>query len=150
MFRPPPYKEPGTVGDKAGLVTSDGKACGITKGEINDGVRFDEGCVTGVDVSFITGPTGGPLTLKLFTLGVRFNRSDAHLFFTDGEILFPDRNTGDGYGISVPVTISRSNGSITVKVNRFDLAVEKSHQLRKRDLVGPIAIGEIVYTPIID
>jgi len=136
--------------DTAGLVTSDGKACGITKGEINDGVLFPDGCVTVKDVFFITGPTGGPLTLKLFTIGVKVNRSSAHLFFTDGPILFPLRNPGDGYGITVPVKIipDADGSSFTVEVNMDGLAVEKSHQPRKREFVGPIVIGEIVYTPI--
>ena len=49
----------------------------------------------------------------------------------------------------LPATINRSNdGSITVTVNESGRFVEKNHQPDKGDLVGPIAIGEIVYTPI--
>ncbi len=143
---------PGTLGATddepaaKGLVTSMG-ACGITKGELHNGVRFPDLCVT-VLANFKTDP-GAPLTLRAFTFGYRVNRLNARLFFTDAPIAYPDRNTGDGYGLNgVPVTISGSNGSITVTVNKSGLFVTKSHQPRKGDLVGPIAIGEIVYTPI--
>ena len=108
-----------------------------------------------VSANFKTEPIGAPVILRAFTFGVRFNRSEAKLFFTDGPILFPDRNPGDGYAVSgLPMTIipdgSSPSGStpFTVKVNLSDLFVIKSHQPRKGDLVGPIAIGEIVYTPI--
>ena len=135
----------GTVGGADGLVTSMG-ACGITEGELHNGVRFPEGCVT-VYANFKTDPIGSPLILRAFTFGYRVNRLNARLFFTDGPILFPDRNPGDGYGIGdLPVTIN-GHGSITVTVNLSGLYVIKSHQPRKGDLVGPIAIGEIVYTP---
>jgi len=140
--------DPDTGEPPEGLVTSNGVACGITKGELHNGVRFPEGCVT-VYANFKTEPIGTDLILRAFTFGYRVNRLNARLFFTDGPIVFPDRNTGDGYGLNgVPVTISGSNGSITVKVNLSGLYAIKSHQLRKGDLVGPIAIGEIVYTPI--
>ncbi len=142
---------PGTVGGADGLVTSNGVACGITEGEINGG-RFPDGCVT-VSANFITDP-GAPLILRAFTFGVRFNRSEAKLFFTDGPIAYPDRNPGDGYGLGgLPMTVipdgSSPSGStpFTVKVNMSGLFAIKSHQPRKGDLVGPIAIGEIVYTP---
>ncbi len=108
-----------------------------------------------VSANFITEPIGAPLILRAFTFGVRFNRSEAKLFFTDGPILFPDRNPGDGYGLGgLPMTVipdgSSPSGStpFTVKVNMSGLFAIKSHQPRKGDLVGPIAIGEIVYTPI--
>ena len=143
---------PGTVGDEAGLVTSNGVACGITEGEINGG-RFPDGCVT-VSANFITDP-GAPLILRAFTFGVRFNRSEAKLFFTDGPIVFPLRNLGDGYAVhGLPYTIDPDGSSpsgatpFRVKVTKSDLFAIKSHQPRKGDLVGPIAIGEIVYTPI--
>ncbi len=143
---------PGEVVGKPGLVTSNGVACGITEGEINGG-RFPDGCVT-VSANFITDP-GAPLILRAFTFGVRFNRSEAKLFFTDGPIAYPDRNPGDGYGLGgLPMTVipdgSSPSGStpFTVKVNMSGLFAIKSHQPRKGDLVGPIAIGEIVYTPM--
>ncbi len=146
----------GTLAENtAGLVTSNGVACGITEGEINGG-RFPDGCVT-VYANFITEPIGAPLILRAFTFGVRLNRSEAKLFFTDGPILFPNRNPGDGYAVSgLPYTIipdgSSPSGStpFTVKVNLSGLFAIKSHQPRKGDLVGPIAVGEIVYTPIIE
>ncbi len=145
---------PGEVVGKPGLVTSNGVACGITEGEIHGG-RFPDGCVT-VSANFITDP-GAPLILRAFTFGVRFNRLEVNLFFTDGLILFPDRNTGDGYGLNgLPMTVipdgSSPSGStpFTVKVNLSGLFAIKSHQLRKGDLVGPIAVGEIIYTPIIE
>ncbi|MCZ6659777.1 MAG: hypothetical protein O7C67_21030 [Gammaproteobacteria bacterium] len=138
----------GDMGNEKGLVTSNLIPCGVTEGELHDGVRFPEGCVT-VFTNFLIDP-GAPLQLRLFTFGVRDNRSAARLFFTDGPIAYPDRNTGDGYGLNgLPVTIIR-NGSITVTVNTPDLFAIKSHQPRKGDLVGPIAIGKIVYTPIIE
>ncbi len=143
----------GTVGGADGLVTSNGD-CGITEGARNDNVRIPDGCVPGVEVYFTTGPTGGPLTLTAFSLGVRFNKLDMHIFFTDGQII-SGHNTGDVYvSERLPVTIipdgSSPSGStpFTVKVNLSGLYVIKSHQPRKGDLVGPIAIGEIVYTPI--
>jgi len=136
----------GTVVGADGLVTSNG-ACGTTEGARNDNVRFPDGCVPGVEVFFTTGPTGGPLTLTAFALVLRFNKSDMLIFFTDGQVQ-GNMNTGDVYvSERLPVTISR-NGSITVEVNETNLEVEKNHQLRKGDLVGPIAIGEIVFTPI--
>ena len=141
---------PGTVGGAYGLVTSDGD-CGSTEGQgqaeldVSFPASEKDECVT-VDVSFITPPTGGPLTLRAFALLVKANKS-AVIFFTDGQVI-GNTNTGGVYvSDRFPVTIS-GNGSITVKVNRFDLAVEKNHQPDKGDLVGPIAIGEIVYTPI--
>ena len=38
--------------------------------------------------------------------------------------------------------------AFTVEVNEFDLAVKMNHNPGKGDLVGPIAIGNIVYTPV--
>ena len=145
----------GTLAENtAGLVTSNGVACGITAGEIHGG-RFPDGCVT-VTANFITDP-GAPLILRATSFGVRFNRSIANLHFTDGPILFPHRNQGDGYGLNgMPMTVmpdgSSPSGSapFTVKVNKSGLFAIKSHQPRKGDLVGPIAVGEIVYTPIIE
>ncbi len=144
---------PGDMGGMDGLVTSDG-ACGTTKDEaghreldVSFPASIAEGCVTVTDVFFITGPTGGPLTLRAVELNVRSNKSDVLIFFTDMEIK-DGHNTGGTYvSERLPATISRSNGSITVKVNLTGRAVEKNHQPGKGDLVGPIAIGKIVYTP---
>ena len=135
-----------------GLVTSDGVACGSTEGQGQGelDVAFPasilDGCVT-VDVCFITGTTGCPLKLRAFALLVKANQS-AVIFFTDGEI-DEGHNTGGTYvSDRLPAMINRSNdGSITVTVNESDRFVEKNHQPDKGDLVGPIAIGKIVYTP---
>jgi len=135
-----------------GLVTSDGVACGSTEGQGQGelDVAFPasilDGCVT-VDVSFITPPTG-TVTLTAFALLVKANNS-AVIFFTDGNV-DGNTNTGGTYvSDRLPATINRSNdGSITVTVNESGQFVEKNHQPDKGDLVGPIAIGEIVYTPI--
>ncbi len=139
---------PGEVVGKPGLVTSNGD-CGSTEGQGQGelDVSFPDGCVTVENVPFITPPTG-TVTLRAFGLLVKANKS-AVIFFTDGHVIGNTNSPGAGVYVSdrLPVTIS-GNGSITVKVNRFDLAVEKNHQPDKGDLVGPIAIGEIVYTPI--
>ena len=139
--------KPGTVADEEGLVLSNG-ACGTTEGE-NRGASFPKECVTVEDVFFITGPTGGPLTLRAFLLEVRVNKLDMLIFFTDVPIESSSPVPNDSVYVSdrLPVTIS-GNGSITVKVNMSGLALIKAHQPRKRDLVGPIAIGTIVFTPI--
>jgi hypothetical protein len=153
-MQPTDVVEDGTLG----LLISNG-ACGTTEdqGQRELDVSFpatdededEDECVT-VDVSFITPPTGGPLTLRAFGLIVRSNKSDVLIFLTDGEIidghLVPD-TAGVYVSERLSATISR-NGSITVAVNMDGLAVEKNHQPRKGELVGPIAIGEIVYTPI--
>ena len=146
---------PGDVGGADGLLTSNGVDCGTTEDlgqrELDAGFPALEegGCVT-VDVFFITPPTGGPLTLRAFGLIVRSNKSDVLIFLTDGEIidghLVPD-TAGVYVSERLPATISR-NGSITVEVGLSDLNVVKNHQPGKGDLVGPIAIGIIVYTPI--
>ncbi len=93
------------------------------------------------------------MTLRAFALNVRSNKSDVLIFFTDGQII-SGHNTGGVYVSGrLPVTISPDGSSpsgstpFTVKVNMDGLAVEKNHQPRKGELVGPIAIGEIVYTP---
>ena len=139
--------QPGTMSNKAGLVTSAGVACGTTEnlGQRELDASFPDLCVTVTGVNVIP-PDGAPLTLRAFGLIVRSNRSDVLIFFTDGHVM-GTTNTGGVYvSERLPATISR-NGSITVKVNLSDLAVEKNHQPRKGELVGPIAIGEIVYTP---
>ncbi len=138
---------PGTEVGEDGLVTSAGVDCGTTEDSRDLGVTFPEGCVT-VSPNFITEPIGAPLTLRLFTLGVRANRSEAQLFFSD--VAIPSHGPVPNESVYVisglPVTISPT-GPITVTVNLSDLGVIKAHQPRKGDLVGPIAIGEIVYTP---
>ena len=142
--------QPGTVSDKAGLVTSAGVACGTTEeqGQSELDVGFPDLCVTVLDVNFITEPIGAPLTLRAFALDLRLNKLDMLIFFTDGQIDEFGHNSGDVYvSDRLPVTISRSNESITVEVNLFDRAVKKAHPQGKERLVGPIAIGEIVYTP---
>ena len=142
---------PGDVVDAAdGLLTSD-TACGTTEdqGQRELDVSFPasiaEGCVTVTNVPFISPPTG-TVTLRAFALNVRSNKSDVLIFFTDGEII-GKTNTGGVYvSERLPATISR-NGLITVEVGLSGLNVEKNHQPNKGDLVGPIAIGKIVYTP---
>jgi hypothetical protein len=144
---------PGDVDGADGLVTSDG-ACGTTEGTCAGSsckdldVTIPNRCVTVEDVCFITGPTGCPVTLRAFALLVRANKSDMVIFFTDGEIEGTN-NTGDVYvSDRLPVTISRSNdGSITVEVNESDQNLTKANGQGKETLLGPIAIGVIVYTP---
>jgi hypothetical protein len=146
--------KPGSVGGADGLLISDGP-CGTTvdQGQRELDASFPalevDGCVT-VGVNFITPPTGGPLTLRALAFQVRSNKSDVLMFFTDGQIieghLVPD-TAGVYVSERLPATISR-NGSITVEVGLSGLNVVKNHQPGKGDLVGPIAIGNIVYTPI--
>ncbi len=145
--------QPGDVGAADGLVISDGVACGTAEGtgpgelDVSFPASIAEGCVTVTDVFFITGPTGGPLTLRAFALDARVNKSDMLIFFTDGEIM-GNTNTGDVYvSERLPVTISRNGSIITVEVNLSGQELRKANKPTKGDLVGTIAIGEIVYTP---
>ncbi len=120
--------QPGTLGATdnepaaEGLVTSAGKACGSTEGELHLGAVFPDDCVATV-VYFITPPTGGPLTLRLWYVQVNLNKSNVQIWFrADNENnLFVIR--------SLPVTINRDGSSspFTVEVNEFDLTAERNH-----------------------
>ncbi len=122
------------------LVISDGD-CGTTEGE-NRGASFPDGCVMTVEVCFRPpGPTGCPLTLQLFSLGVKLSKSDVQLFFTS------DQNDSVYQTERLAVKIIRIGSSFEIPVNTVGLNLTKAHQPMKGDLVGPIAIGNIVYTP---
>ncbi len=127
------------------LVTSDG-TCGTTEGE-NRGASFPNTCVT---VCFITGPTGCPLALQLSSLRVRLSQSDMQLFFTSGPIPMSGPVSNDSVYQSdlLPVTIIRIGQSFEIPVDEVGLELTKTHKPMKGDLVGPIAIWTIVFTPI--
>ncbi len=125
-----------------GLVTTK-PACGSTEGELQLGVVFPDNCAA-IDVQYITPPSGGPLTLKLWYVQVNLNKSYVKIAFRP-----PDGQTGLYVTDHLAVTISGDGppSAFTVVVNQDDLSVKKNHNPGKGDLVGPIAIGEIVYTP---
>ncbi len=129
------------------VISKDEDACGTTEGE-NRGATFPEGCVTVFDVDFDPAE-GAELDLRAFSLEVRLNKSDMMIFFTDMEIPDSGPVSNDTVYVSdrLPVTISRDGDSFTVEVNMENLALIKAHHERKGDLVGPIAIGKIVFTP---
>ena len=124
-----------------GLVTTK-PACGSTEGELHLGAVFADDCAV-IDVYYITPPTGGPLTLKLWYVQVNLKKSNVKIAFR------PDNQDNLYVTDHLPVTIipDESSSSFTVDVNMSGLTVEKNHNPGKGDLVGPIAIGEIVYTP---
>ena len=134
------------VSGELGLLLSEG-ACGTTEdqGQSELDVSFPAGCVT-VDVIFETPPTG-TMALTAFALLVRSNKSDVLIFFTDGEVIGNTNSGGTYVSDRLPATISRDGSTITVGVDLSGLFVEKNHRPNKGDLAGPIAIGEIVYTP---
>ena len=84
------------------------------------------------------------MTLKLWYVQVNLNKSNVKIWF------LVDNQLNAYVTDSLPVEIipDESSSSFTVDVNLPDLVVEKNHHPGKGDLVGPIAIGEIVYTPI--
>ena len=128
--------------DTPGLVTTE-PACGSTEGELQLGVVFHDHCAD-IDVCFISGPTGCGLTLKLWYVQVNLNKSYVKIAFRP-----PDGQTGLYVTDHLSVTISGDGppSAFTVEVNE-SVEVEKNHNPGKGDLVGPIAIGEIVYTPV--
>ena len=132
------------TGDKAGLVTSNG-ACGSTEGELHLGAVFPVGCAD-IDVCFMFDPTGCWLTLHVWYVQVNLNKSYVKIAFradNENNLFVTDH---------LPVTIipdpDESSSSFTVDVNQFDLTAERNHNPGKGDLVGFIAIGNIVYTPV--
>ena len=138
----------GELPDEAsGLVISTCAGTTEDQGQGELDVSFPDGCVTVTDVLFMSPPIGAEVTLRAFALLVRANRSDVVIFFTDGHVS-GNTNTGGVYvSERLAATISRNGGPITVDVNTSGLVVEKNHQPNKGHLVGPIAIGQIVYTP---
>ena len=138
----------GTVGDKDGLVTS-GVACGSTEGELHLGAVFivppvgEEGCAD-IQVYFKSGPSGGPLTLHLWYVQVNLNKSNVKIWFradNENNLFVTDH-------LAVTIIPDESSSAFTVEVNEFDLTAERNHNPGKGDLVGFIAIGNIVYTPV--
>ncbi len=130
-----------------GLVTTK-SACGSTEGELHLGAVFifppvgDDGCAD-IDVCFMSGPTGCPLTLHVWYVQVNLNKSYV-------KILFRAHNENNLFVTDhLPVTIIGDGppSAFTVVVNEDGLIVERNHNPGKGDLVGPIAIGEIVFTP---
>ena len=132
-------------GTTPGLVTTR-LACGSTEGELQLGVVFDANCAA-IDVCFLDGgpgPTGCPLTLRLWYVQVNLNKSHVKIAFR------PDLENNLYVTDHLPVTIIPDpvelSSSFTVEVNLPGLTVEKNHNPGKGTLAGPIAIGEIVYT----
>ncbi len=89
------------------------------------------------------------MSLKLFSLGVKLSKSDVQLFFTSDAIPISGPVSNDSVyqtdRLSVP--INRIGATFELPVNTDDLNLTKAHQPMKGDLVGPIAIGEIVFRP---
>ena len=143
-----PTNHPTTGNPLEGVVTSAsavGDACGSTENETRPGgvgAVFPADCAV-IDVCFITGPTGCPLPLSLWYVQVNLNKSTVSIAFrADLENnLFVINN------LSVTIIPDESSSAFTVEVNRDKLTAERIHNPGKGDLVGPIAIGEIVYTP---
>ena len=131
-----------------GLVTSNGP-CGTTEGELNLDVRFPKNCVTVTGVDYL--PTeGASLTLNAMALDVRFNKSDMLIFFSSDAIAYPSPQSNESVYVSerLQVTIRGGDGSSFTIVVNDSLNLIKAHQEMKGDLVGPIFIGEIDYTPV--
>ncbi len=80
--------------------------------------------------------------LRLWYVQVNLNKSNVKIAFR------PDGQTGVFVTDHLAVTIIDGPPSaFTVVVNQDNLSVKMNHNPGKGDLVGPIAIGEIVYTP---
>ncbi len=131
---------------KPGLVTTVPLCSGSTKDELRPGgvgAVFPDDCAF-INVNFDP-PDGAPLLLELWYVQVNLNKSKVDMGFrADNENnLFVINN--------LPVTIIPDpvelSSAFTVGVNKFGLTAERNHNPGKGDLVGPIAIGEIIYTP---
>ena len=128
------------------MVTSNG-ACGSTAGELRPG---GVGAVFPDDCAFIyvnfDPPDGAPFLLELWYVQVNLNKSNVKIWFrADNENnLF----VTDHLAVTIIPDADESSSAFTVEVNEFDLTAERNHNPGKGDLVGFIAIGNIVYTPV--
>ena len=128
---------------KLGLVTSAGEACGSTAGELHLGAVFPDTCAV-IGVCFMSDPTGHCLPLRVYYVQVNLNKSNVKIWFradNENNLFVTDH-------LAVTISGDGPPSAFTVEVNKFNLTAERNHNPGKGDLVGPIAIGEIVYTPV--
>ncbi len=139
-----PRDHPTTGNPLEGVVISN-PPCGSTEGELHLGAVFRDDCAV-INVCFMSGPTGCGLTLHLWYVQVNLNKSNVKIWFrADNENnLF----VTDHLAVTIIPDEDESSSAFTVEVNEFDLTAERNHNPGKGDLVGFIAIGNIVYTPV--
>ena len=128
-----------------GVVISNG-ACGSTEGELQLGAVFPvfpDTCAV-IGVCFMSDPTGHCLPLRVYYVQVNLNKSNVKIWFradNENNLFVTDH-------LAVTISGDGPPSAFTVEVNEFNLTAERNHNPGKGDLVGPIAIGEIVYTPV--
>ena len=135
----------GDGGDRVVVALAKDGCAGTTDSSIRS-VRFrgGEGCAEVTNVPLI--PDTGALN-KLRLTGLEMRASQDVLAFKSVLLFFTDPNTGSLYvsdtlGVSFMVT---DGGSFLAKVNS-PVNLIKEHQPMKRQVVGPIFVGEIEYT----
>ena len=137
---PPIYWVDTTVGGDDGCVP------GTTEGEKDLNAFWPdlpEDCLT-PDVM------AGGAPLWLFAIGVRGNKSDVTLFFTDVSIVYPSPVSNESVYVSDRLSwdlVGDLGGSFQLKVDPPDVVLTKAHEPAKGTTLDPIAVGNIVYTP---
>jgi len=121
------------------VVTPDGCE-GQTPDSPKLNVRFPEGCPTGH-------VTVGGVLLFLYAIEVRDKKSDATLYFSDIPVAYSilGESVYNSARLSADI-VEVGESSLEIRVNLTDLQLIKGHQPSKNSTLGPIAVGNIVYT----
>ena len=103
-------------------------------------VRFPEGCPTGHVMA-------GGVLLFLYAIEVRAKKSDVMLFFSDIPVAYPilGESVYNSARLSANI-VEIGESSLEIQVDLTGLQLIKGHQPNKNSTLGPIAVGNIVYT----